>query len=251
MKASSRLLLLSLGLAGCAALLLCALLHLAPVGHGASAYGDTINRVAKDERRVTDTVAAVTFDYRGFDTLGEEAILFAAVLGVVVLLRERERAAKSEDERPGSGVCRSQSAAVRLLARAIVGATVAFGLYIVTHGQLTPGGGFQGGVILSTAPLLAYLADQPSVLGRIAPEGLIRMGEAVGLLGYLGLGLYPVLHGQPTMVNFLPLGRLGDVFSSGTIFALSLTTGLAVAAGFVYLLTSFLEEARESPGDES
>jgi multicomponent Na+:H+ antiporter subunit B len=240
-----------LGLLGCAAILLCALVHLAPVGHGASTYGDTINRVAKDERRVTDTVAAVTFDYRGFDTLGEETILFAAVLGVVVLLRERARAAKSEDERPGPGVGRAHSAAVRLVARAIVGATVVFGLYVASHGQLTPGGGFQGGVILSTAPLLAYLADQPSVLGRIAPEGLIRMGEAVGLLGYLGLGLYPVLRGRPFMSNVLPLGRLGDVFSSGTIFALSLTTGVAVAAGFIYLLTSFLEEARKSPEGES
>jgi multicomponent Na+:H+ antiporter subunit B len=245
------LVVLWLGMLGCAALLSCALLHLAPVGYGTSVYGDTINRVAKDERRVTDTVAAVTFDYRGFDTLGEETILFAAVLGVVILLRERERAAKSDDERPGSGVGHSQSAAVRLVARAIVGATVVFGLYIITHGQLTPGGGFQGGVVLSTAPLLAYLADQPSVLRRIAPEEPLRMGEALGLLGYLVIGLYPVLRGQAFMTNFLPLGDLGDVFSSGTIFALSATTGVAVAAGFVYLLTAFLEEAREAPGGES
>jgi multicomponent Na+:H+ antiporter subunit B len=77
------------------------------------------------------------------------------------------------------------------------------------------------------------------------------MGEALGLLGYLVIGLYPVLRGQAFMTNFLPLGDLGDVFSSGTIFALSATTGVAVAAGFVYLLTAFLEEAREAPGGES
>jgi multicomponent Na+:H+ antiporter subunit B len=244
--ARSRQLVLGLGLLGSAALLLLVFLTLPAVGKGASAYGDTINLVAKDERQVTDTVAAVTFDYRGFDTLGEEAMLFAAVLGVVILLREREQTAKSEDERPGATMARHPSEAVRMMTLATMGATVVFGLYIITHGQLTPGGGFQGGVILSTAPLLAYLAAQPSVLGRIAPEWLSRSAEATGLLGYLGLGLYPLLRGGSFLNNFLPLGRLGDVFSSGTIFVLSLATGMAVAAGFIYLLTSFLEEARET-----
>lgn len=246
MSARGRVVVLSLGLLGCAALLLRTLLALAPVGRGTSVYGDAINRVARDERRVTDTVAAVTFDYRGFDTLGEESMLFAAVLGVVILLREHERAAKSDEERPGPDIARHPSDAVRLAALTVMGTTVVFGLYIVSHGQLTPGGGFQGGVILSTAPLLAYLAAQPTVLGRIAPEWLSRIAEAVGLLGYLALGLYPLLRGQPFLSNFLPLGELGDVYSSGTIFALNLVTGLAVAAGFVYLLSSFLEKARET-----
>ncbi len=246
MTTRNRAIVLSLGLLGSAAFLLRALLSLAPVGRGASLYGDTINRVARDERRVTDTVAAVTFDYRGFDTLGEESMLFAAVLGVVILLREHERAAKSDEERPGPDIARHPSDAVRVAVLAVMGSTVVFGLYIVAHGQLTPGGGFQGGVILSTDPLLAYLAAQPTVLERIAPEWLCRTAEAIGLFAYLGLGLYPVFRGQAFLANFLPLGGLGDVLSSGTILALNLVTGLAVAAGFVYLLSSFLEKARET-----
>jgi multicomponent Na+:H+ antiporter subunit B len=45
-------------------------------------YGDVLNRVAVAERKATNVVASVTFDYRGVDTMGEEYILFAAVLGV-------------------------------------------------------------------------------------------------------------------------------------------------------------------------
>ena len=59
-------------------------------------YGDVLNAVAVGERKATNVVAAVTFDYRGVDTMGEEYILFAAVIGVAILLRaqrdEREEA---------------------------------------------------------------------------------------------------------------------------------------------------------------
>ena len=50
-------------------------------------YGDMINSLAPYERQVTNAVTAVNFDYRGLDTLGEEFILFAAVSGLVLLLR--------------------------------------------------------------------------------------------------------------------------------------------------------------------
>jgi multicomponent Na+:H+ antiporter subunit B len=59
-------------------------------------YGDVLNRVAVAERSATNVVAAVTFDYRGVDTMGEEYILFAAVLGVAILLR----AQRDEHEEP-------------------------------------------------------------------------------------------------------------------------------------------------------
>ena len=56
-------------------------------GHYRGVYGSVLNRVSVPERHVTDVVTAVNFDYRGFDTLGEEFIFFAAVLGVVLILR--------------------------------------------------------------------------------------------------------------------------------------------------------------------
>jgi len=52
-------------------------------------YGDVLNAVAASERHTTDVVSAVNFDYRGFDTLGEESILFAFVVGATLLLRRR------------------------------------------------------------------------------------------------------------------------------------------------------------------
>ena len=50
-------------------------------------YGDVIAHLAVYERHATDVVNAINYDYRAFDTLGEEFILFTAVLGVTMLLR--------------------------------------------------------------------------------------------------------------------------------------------------------------------
>src|SRR3954451_19270307 len=72
--------------------------------HGA--YGLTINHVVSSERQVTNAVPALVFDYRAFDTLGEEFILFIAVVGVVALVREQ----RDED----GGVARDAARAERV-----------------------------------------------------------------------------------------------------------------------------------------
>jgi multicomponent Na+:H+ antiporter subunit B len=92
MSGRARLVVFAVAAVGFAPLLLWGVLELPPFGHYQGPYGDVLNRVAVPERHVTDVVAAVNFDYRGIDTIGEEFILFAAVAGVVALLRtERDR----------------------------------------------------------------------------------------------------------------------------------------------------------------
>ncbi len=58
------------------------------------------------ERQTTAVVSAINFDYRGFDTLGEEFILFAAVIGVASLLRglRGERHGRPDDQARGRRV---------------------------------------------------------------------------------------------------------------------------------------------------
>src|SRR4051812_35368599 len=86
---------------GLAALYLWGVSGLPPTGVYRGPYGIVLNQTAVSERHSTDIVAAVNFDYRGFDTLGEEFILFASVIGAALLLRkhkdeeEQERNSKS------------------------------------------------------------------------------------------------------------------------------------------------------------
>lgn len=232
--------------AGLAALFLWGLRAAPPVGNYGGPYGDVLNAITVEERHVTNVVSAVTFDYRGFDTLGEEFILFASVIGATVLLRqlrdeEREESPDQETDRevPAS------SDAVRVLVLGVTGPTVLFGIYIITHGHISPGGGFQGGVILATAPLLVYLAGGFRIFKRITSHALLELAEATGLAAYLLLGLAGMVWGTAFLENVLPLGTAGKVNSGGTILLLNVATGLEVSAGFVLLLAAFLEQLLE------
>jgi multicomponent Na+:H+ antiporter subunit B len=70
-----------IGMAGLAAFFIWGLLGLPGFGHYPGPYGFIINRVALRQTHATGTVSAVNFDYRAFDTLGEEFILFTAAIG--------------------------------------------------------------------------------------------------------------------------------------------------------------------------
>lgn len=222
-------------------------LGLPAIGHYRGPYGDQVNAATVPQRHITDAVTAVNFDFRGFDTLGEEFIMFASVMGVALLLRKQddETQKKGRDEAHGRRVP-PPSDAVRAFSVGLVGPLALLGIYVVTHGQLTPGGGFQGGVILATAPLLIYLACNLSNFKRVAPQSLIDAAEAVGAGGYALVGIAGLIAGAPFLTNSLPLGRIGDVFSGGTVLWIDLAVGLEVSAGFLVLLRAFLEEALET-----
>ena len=207
------------------------------------AYGQILNHVAVPQRHITDVVAAVNFDYRGFDTLGEEFIFFAAVLGVALILRTQrgEHAGHRTDYATGRAVPPT-SDAVRVLGLGLTPPTVLFSLYVVTHGHLTPGGGFQGGVILATGVLLIYLAGEFDDLHGLYTEPALERGAAVGVAGYVAIGLLGMAAGTALLDNVLPLGRLGSIFSAGTVPLINLSVGLEIAAGLVLLLTNFLHQ---------
>src|ERR1700761_2330311 len=73
--------------------------NLPPWGQYRGPYGDAISRLAVYERHATDAVNAINYDYRAFDTLGEEFILFTAVLGVMMLLRREKSAPKLDTQK--------------------------------------------------------------------------------------------------------------------------------------------------------
>jgi multicomponent Na+:H+ antiporter subunit B len=124
----------------------------------------------------------------------------------------------------------------------LVGPTIVLGLYIVAHGQLTPGGGFQGGVILATALLLVFLSDQYITLRRVGPMALIEAAEGVGVVGFALIGLAGLIWGSSYMENVLGLGTTGTLLSAGTIPLNSVAAGVAVTGGFAFMLSEFLEQ---------
>jgi multicomponent Na+:H+ antiporter subunit B len=233
-----------LAVAGLAAFYLWGLSGLPGFGSYPGPYGFAVLRLAVRQTNATGIVSAINFDYRGFDTVGEEFILFAAAAGTGVVLRrlrgERERSAV--DEAAGRKVPPT-SGAVRMLALLFTGPVMVMGWWLATHAQADPSGGFQGGVIVATAFILVYLAGEFLVLKRFSPVALTEAVEAVGAGGFAAVGVAAVPMGLAFLTDYLPLGQTpGAVSSSGTIALISFFVGLEVAAAFILIIGELLEQ---------
>jgi multicomponent Na+:H+ antiporter subunit B len=220
--------------------------------HGLPAFGDyhvvyglLVARVEPVARRATDLVTALNFDLRAFDTLGEEFILFASVAGVALLLRhlrdedeDVSRAQGLEDHRFAGA-----SESLRVMSLVLVPLLVALGVYLALHGALTPGGGFQAGVVLATAPLAALLAGRYFALKRAAPEWALEGLEAIGAAAYALIGLGGLIFAGVYFKNYLPLGEPGKLLSAGMMPLNSIAVGLEVTGAFLLIWTEFLDQS--------
>lgn len=219
---------------------------LEPAGRVHSEYGDMVNALTVPELHITDAVSAVNFNVRGFDTLGEEFILFASVVGVLLLMRrQNEEPAADHEDRIDGRIVPAVSDAVRVMAMLLVAPTFLFGIYIVTHGQVSPGGGFQGGVILATALLLLYLCAEYNQFRRAVPQRLVEVGEALGAAAYILVGAACAGAGGLFLQNFLPLGKSGSITSGGIVALIDLGVGLEVCGGLALAVLAYLEELVE------
>ncbi|MGH2865073.1 MAG: MnhB domain-containing protein [Solirubrobacteraceae bacterium] len=244
MSERARLSLFLVGAAGLAALLVWGIAGLPSFGafNGASAL--LIDHMVVAQRHATDAVAAVNFDYRALDTLGEEFILFTSVVGLAVLLREQ----RSERERPPEQASeehrfQGSSYALRALTLLLVGPLVVLALYVDSHGALTPGGGFQGGVVGAAGLLLVFLGGGYLTMRRLSPHSLVELAETGGAAGYGLIGLGGVVFAGVFFKNFLGLGTPGELLSAGTIPLSSMAVGLEVTGAFVLLWSEFLDQA--------
>jgi multicomponent Na+:H+ antiporter subunit B len=130
-----------------------------------------------------------------------------------------------------------------MLGLMLVGPLLVVGGYIVTHGTLTPGGGFQGGVILAAALLMVFLAGEYLVMKLIAPHAMVEAAEAAGAAGFAMVGVGGLIFAGVFFKNFLALGTSGELLSAGTMPLSNIAVGLEVAGAFVLLWTEFLDQA--------
>lgn len=231
-----RLALFGLGAFGLAGLLAWGVAGLPDFGHYPGPYGDVLSRVAVGERHASNVVAAVVFDYRALDTMGEELILFCAVMGVALLLREHREEQVARHEH------RVRSDALRLFGLGMVGPTLLLALLVIAYGYITPGGGFQGGVVAAAALALVWGAGSYRAYHQLSPESLVDFAEGVAAGGFVAIGVAGLVSAGTMFENFLPLGTIGTLLSAGQIPLLNWAAGLEVAAAMTLLFAHFLED---------
>lgn len=214
-------------------------------GMPTSRYGEAVNTLLPAARHVTNMVAAVNFDVRGIDTLGEECILVCAVTGSVILLR----GSRGEDitaraiHLPGRPIVQRTDATI-LLCRTAAAITLLFGIYMVLHGTTTPGGGFQGGAIAASSLTLLYLGEGYRTWRRLLPSPVMDILEGGGALMFVGAAAMPLAFGYAALQNVLPYGQPKDLFSGGLIVIANFAVALSVIGSFGVLLLEFMGETR-------
>lgn len=248
MSRSLRTLVFLLGGGGLAVLIVLGVTGLPHFGGSFHPYRD-LAVTASVRHGSANVVSSINFDQRGLDTLGEESILMASVLGAAALLRP----ARDETEvRPLSGGRVLDS--TRLIGYLMIPVTAIIGLDVISHGHLTPGGGFQGGVIVGTGIHLLYVAGSYGALQRARPVRAFEWGEAIGAGAFAALGVVAVFVGGAFLADVIPNGSFGNLFSGGTVPLLNGAVGVEVASGTAVLLAKFLDQAilvrpaKDAPG---
>ncbi|HJU18416.1 MAG TPA: MnhB domain-containing protein [Stellaceae bacterium] len=210
-------------------------------------YETQIEAAALRERRVANLDAFVNFDYRALDTLGEEFIFLTAIVGLSLVLRRLP--GEVEEGQPLPMIPgRSAPAPDELtqwITPAFVPALVVLGVYVLIHGHLTPGGGFQAGAIIGSALAMIYVAFGYSAFRHTINQEKTEAVEAVAAAGYIAMGLVALASGAAFLANILPLGKTGELYSAGTIWLLNDLTGAEVSFGFLTMLAEFLRETQD------
>ena len=134
---------------------------------------------------------------------------------------------------------------VSMISRKLVPYILLFGLYLISYGHLSPGGGFQGGVVLASGLVLLALARGVGSAQKLFPEKNLGFTEMGGFSLFLFMGIGGLIAGGYFLQNFLPLGKAGEVPSAGFIFFLNLIIGLKVGAG-ITLICFYLIRQGES-----
>jgi multicomponent Na+:H+ antiporter subunit B len=233
---TTRLALFGVSALGLAVLLVWGVSDLPPFGHYAGPYGDLIVKLTEPQRHMANAVTAVVFDYRGFDTMGEELLLFAAASSVALLLRERR---EHEVEDIVEAV-RSDAITALGVAAAIV--TLVVGLNVVSHGFITPGGGFQGGVVLAASVMFLFLAVDYRRYAQVSTSAYTEPVEAFGAGAYVVVGLTSFAFGLAFLQNFIHLGVFGRLSSGGSAILVNWSSALAVSGGFLVVFGEYLQE---------
>ena len=127
---------------------------------------------------------------------------------------------------------------VKKTTQLIAGIIFLYGIYIVLHGHLTPGGGFAGGIILAGSFILLILAFGSDFLNLVREESGSTIYENLAILIFLFLALSGLLAGSRVFfANWLPHGTPGELVSAGFIPLYNIFVGIEVAAS---ILTIFL-----------
>jgi len=204
------------------------------------------------ETSVPNIVTSVLADYRGFDTMFETTVILAAGLAVLLIIRRYRKKDIDGEEDDGEYEVPYQDIIIQTVCRVMVPFMQLFALYVIAHGHHSPGGGFQGGVILGASFILLGISyDLKMILGRMREKSNLILAH-IGVLIYAGIGFIALLLGA----NFLDYGILSTILPSVTpiearslaMLGVEIGVGITVMAIVISVYTNLASHGRHDNG---
>jgi multicomponent Na+:H+ antiporter subunit B len=146
----------------------------------------------------------------------------------------------------------SDDVIVKTLARLLVPFIVVYALYVVMHGHYSPGGGFQGGVILAAGFVLLGISHGLEKTRKRMSENVAGIFSSIGVFIYAGIGALCLILGG----NYLDYAKLGKILrvtaaEARSLGILGVEIGVALAVMAVMSTVFFaIYTVGESPEDD-
>ena len=200
------------------------------------------------DTEVPNMVTAVLADYRGFDTMFETVVVFIAGMSVLAILKN---SVKKGSVRFDHIVDVEPDLIVTNTVRLIVPVIQIFAFYVLAHGHVSPGGGFQGGVLMGASFILVALSwDLETALARF-PMNRCIIVAAAGILLYGGIGLLSMFLGgefldYAELEKVLPVSR--EMARYHAMLGVEIGVGLTVTAIMFALYANLSSEGKLEGG---
>jgi multicomponent Na+:H+ antiporter subunit B len=181
-----------------------------------------------------NVITGILLTYRGFDTLGEVAVLFMVAAGVGLVLGDSARRrdavpAETEATIPATELVRNGAAVLFPLISI-------FAAYIIMNGHLSAGGGFQGGAIIASGVMLLLLANPEYMVDH----DFLGITESLAGVLYVLAGIAGLMFAGGFLDSrMLPLGQFGAFFSAGAIPVISVLLGVKVGCELSVIIDRF------------
>ena len=125
------------------------------------------------------------------------------------------------------------------------------GLYVIMHGNISPGGGFQGGVLVASSAVLIYLGYGFKAAFRKFDMELLHVLESVAAILYIAVAALGIIYGGNFAWNVCPyITARGELFSGGTISLMNCAVGFKVFTGITFLVLLMLSQLAASAEEE-
>ena len=198
----------------------------------AAAY---VKRVPQ-ELGAPNIITGILLTYRGFDTLGEVAVLFMVAAGVGLVLGERAPRRREEPVPAEPEALTASSELVQNGAAILLPLIAIFAAYIIMNGHLSAGGGFQGGAIIASGVMLLLLSKPEYSIDH----DFLGITESLAGVLFVLVGIAGLIFARGFLDSrALPLGEFGAFFSAGTIPVMSVLLGIKVGCELSVIVDRF------------